>query len=177
MLRTAPGTTESTGQVPSVSPVSLASPPPPPPCSGPGPDRLDVPASRLEPDGCAIEPVNPCGRPGRAGTAGMAGAAGAGGAGHRPPPRRHRVRTAAGSRKAAHGRRGPPGRAPPITQTQQSTIFFPASVPCVAAGTVAAVLTLWESITQAVGSGSRPSAIRTKRQGVGRQGERAPVAR
>ena len=39
------------------------------------------------------------------------------------------------------------------------TIFFAASVPCVVAGT-GAVLTLWESITLAVGAGSRPSAIR-----------------
>jgi hypothetical protein len=31
------------------------------PRSGPGPGRLDVPASRLQPDGCAIEPTDPDG--------------------------------------------------------------------------------------------------------------------
>ncbi|MEU9472841.1 hypothetical protein AB0D78_40990 [Streptomyces avermitilis] len=39
-----------------------------------------------------------------------------------------------------------------------TAIFFPASMPCPAAGTFAEVLTLWASSTQALGSTFRPSA-------------------
>ncbi len=41
------------------------------------------------------------------------------------------------------------------------TIFFPASVPWLAAGTLVEVLTLCASITQAEGSALRPSFWRT----------------
>lgn len=41
------------------------------------------------------------------------------------------------------------------------TIFFPASMPWPAAGTLVEVLTLWASITQADGSVSRPSYSRS----------------
>ncbi|KUJ36602.1 hypothetical protein ACZ90_70540 [Streptomyces albus subsp. albus] len=43
-------------------------------------------------------------------------------------------------------------------------IFFPRSTPWVAAGTLVEVLTLWESMMQAVGSGSRTSLTRIRRR-------------
>lgn len=43
-------------------------------------------------------------------------------------------------------------------------IFLPSSMPWLAAGTLAEVLVLWASRTQALGSASRPSASRTRRR-------------
>lgn len=70
-----------------------------------------------------------------------------------PPPRSHWQETYAGpfmNRPAS----------PMVSVTMfrfLPTIFFPASMPWPAAGTLVEVLTLWASITQADGSASRPS--------------------
>ena len=56
----------------------------------------------------------------------------------------------------------------PVTSTAMCRLrpctFLPASNPRLAAATVSAALTDWESITAAVGSGSRPAAMRQARR-------------